>query len=57
MRFIRYSLAANLILYGCERQNIITLGFISQAEVADIPSRFVFRHTTDAPPDTTTGGK
>ncbi|KAJ8700118.1 hypothetical protein PTI98_003174 [Pleurotus ostreatus] len=39
MRFIRYSLAANLILYGCERQNIITLGFISQAEVADIPSR------------------
>ncbi|KAF4603665.1 hypothetical protein EYR38_004080 [Pleurotus pulmonarius] len=27
------------MLYGCERQKIITLGFISQAEVADIPSR------------------
>lgn len=37
--FLKQSLATCLLLFGCEREKIISLGFVKEAEVADLPSR------------------
>lgn len=37
--FLKQSLATCLLLFGCEREKIISLGFVEIAEVADLPSR------------------
>jgi len=37
--FLKQSLAACLLLFGCEREKVISLGFVEETEVADLPSR------------------
>ncbi|KZT67735.1 hypothetical protein DAEQUDRAFT_712938 [Daedalea quercina L-15889] len=37
--FLRHSLAICLLLYGCERQNIIDSGLIGESEIGGLPSR------------------
>lgn len=39
--FLRQSLVIFLLLYGCERKNIIELGMIGDGEIAGLPSRLV----------------
>ena len=39
--FLRQSLVVCLLLYGCERKNIIDLGMIGDGEIAGLPSRSV----------------
>ncbi|TFY64018.1 hypothetical protein EVJ58_g2900 [Rhodofomes roseus] len=34
-----HSLAICLLLYGCERKNVVDLGFVDEAEIAGLPSR------------------
>ena len=37
--FLKQSLATCLLLFGCERERIISLGFVKETEIADLPSR------------------
>jgi len=37
--FLKQSLATCLLLFGCEREKIVSFGFVGEAEVADLPSR------------------
>ena len=37
--FLKQSLATCLLLFGCEREKIISLGFVEEAEVTGLPSR------------------
>jgi hypothetical protein len=41
LRFIRHSLATCLLLYGCERNVIMSLEMITEDEIRGLPSRFV----------------
>ena len=36
---MKQSLATCLLLFGCEREKIISLGFVEEVEVAGLPSR------------------
>lgn len=37
--FLKQSLATCLLLFGCEREKIIKLGFVEEIELAGLPSR------------------
>lgn len=49
--FLKQSLATCLLLFGCEREKIISLGFVDEAEVADLPSRRKLNARTMRHPD------
>jgi hypothetical protein len=42
VRFIRQTLAICLVLYGCERNLLVTAQMIADDEVKDLPSRLVY---------------
>lgn len=49
--FLKQSLATCLLLFGCERERIILLGFVKETEIADLPSRRKLNARTMRHPD------
>src|SRR5882757_9824809 len=42
LSIIRYSLAACLLIHGCERSSIVAHNFVTQTEVDSLSSRYVW---------------